>query len=105
MIGAQVGPVAAAGAPARGSVALFAAAPTGTVPAATTVRYRVAAAGAARHFLFDLEPKRTFHVRAEPAAGALAVTVAPDGAGAAINSDDAGTLSFDVAGGQIRPVP
>jgi len=108
MIGAQVGPVGGSGAPARGSVALFAAAPTGTVPPAAAVRYRAAGAPA-RHFLFDLEPRRTFHVRAEPVAGApagtLAVTVAPDGAGAAIASDDAGTLSFDVAGGQIRPVP
>ncbi len=96
----------------RDHVVLFATSPTASLPSAAVVRYRVDGAHPSRHHLFDLEARHPFYVRVERAAGtagAAQLSVAqqsPGGAGgAAVTSNDAGVLQFELLGQEIRPLP
>jgi len=93
----------------RDRVVLFAMSPTATVPAVAVVGYRAGGARASRHHVFDLEPKRRYSVRVEPANamqnGPLTVTITSSGPGVAVMSNDAGVLQFDVIGRGIHPLP
>ena len=92
----------------RDHVVLFATSPTASLPSAAIVGYRVDGARASRHHLFDLEPRREFHVRVDRApgdAGRVLVTIAQTGPGAAVASNDAGVLQFDLRGGEIHALP
>ncbi len=93
-------------------VALFGEAPTAMLPASAVVRYRVILTGPSRHHLFDLEPGRTYLVRAAAvgeAPGAMEIVVspasgAPGAPGASIRSSEVGSLVFDIVAGEVHPV-
>jgi len=91
----------------RDQVVLFATSPTASLPSAAVVSYRVDGGRPSRHHLFDLEAQHRFYVRAERSAGAVRLTVGQQGpGGAAVTSNDAGVLQFELAaGGEIRPLP
>jgi hypothetical protein len=90
----------------RDQVVLFATSPAASLPSAAVISYRVDGARASRHHLFDLEAQHRFYVRIDRGAGAARLTVGQQGpAGVAVTSNQAGVLQFELAGGEIHPLP